>query len=69
VRSRSTIVGICFVANGDVSEGYIAVYDAQSLELRRSEALTDDTFLAVSNRGYLYASNCGGGIDVFTPAG
>ena len=61
--------GNLFVANGDVSEGYIAVYDAQSLELRRSEALTDDTFLAVSNRGYLYASNCGGGIDVFTPGG
>jgi hypothetical protein len=61
--------GNLFVANGGASEGYIAVYDAQSLELRRSEELTDDTFLAVSRRGYLYASNCGGGIDVFTPGG
>ena len=61
--------GDLFVANGGASEGYIAVYDAQSLELRRSEELTDDTFLAVGRRGYLYASNCGGGINVFTPGG
>jgi DNA-binding beta-propeller fold protein YncE len=61
--------GNLFVANGGASEGYIAVYVAQSLELRRSEELTDDTFLAVGRRGYLYASNCGGGINVFTPGG
>jgi DNA-binding beta-propeller fold protein YncE len=61
--------GNLFVANGNISEGYIAVYDAQSLKLSRSEVLTDDTFVAVSRRGYLYASNCGGGIDVFTPGG
>jgi len=38
--------GNLFLANGGVSEGYIAVYDAQSLNLLRSEQLTDDTFLA-----------------------
>jgi hypothetical protein len=61
--------GNLFLANGGISEGYIAVYDAQSLELLRSEELTDDTFLAVGRRGYLYATNCGDGIDVFTPGG
>jgi hypothetical protein len=59
--------GNLFVANGGISEGYIAVYDAQSLELLRSEDLTDDTFLAVGR--YLYATNCGDGINVFTPGG
>ncbi len=61
--------GNLFVANGGISEGYIAVYDAQSLKLLRSEELTDDTFLAVGRRGYLYATNCGDGINVFTPGG
>jgi DNA-binding beta-propeller fold protein YncE len=61
--------GNLFVANGGISEGYVAVYDAQSLKLLRSEELTDDTFLAVGRRGYLYATNCGDGINVFTPGG
>lgn len=61
--------GNLFVANGGASEGYVAVYDAQSLKLLRSEELTDDTFLAVGRRGYLYATNCGDGINVFSPGG
>lgn len=61
--------GNLFVANGGISSGDITVYDAQNLELQRSEERTDDTFLAVGRSGYLYATNCGGGINVFTPGG
>lgn len=61
--------GRIFVTNGGGSYGTIPVLDARNLTLLRTIGGSDSIYVATNRAGYVYASNCGRGIDLFTPGG
>ncbi len=62
-------IGNLIAETGDISHGFIAVYDAASLKRLRAIDGIWAVSLAVDRDGYVYAADCGDGIVVLSPGG
>jgi hypothetical protein len=61
--------GDLIAETGFISHGFVSVYDARSLKYLRGIDGVWAVALAADRDGYIYAADCGDGIDVLVPGG